>query len=220
MSAGGRAHTGRLARTRCRVATVAFPVGLLALLAAGFALAPTATRRADGSAANSQLLPPAASKPAGSLRARVQQVTRSTGGSASPPPTGRGRSRGEVGDPEGPPSPASSRGAMLAIARQFALAYMPYQIGRLPRWARAAITRTCAPRLARYLLAHPARQTPLLAAHSNDVETYRVASVNLAAGANRAAVSYVAAQDPADTGAFLLTLAKRRGRWLIAGLQT
>ena len=107
---------------------------------------------------------------------------------------------------------------MLAAARRFALAYMPYQIGRLPGWARAAIRRTCTLGFARYLLAHPARQTPPLAAHPNDVETYRVASVNLAAGANRAAVSYVSAQDPADTGAFLLILARRHGRWVIAGL--
>jgi hypothetical protein len=107
---------------------------------------------------------------------------------------------------------------MLTVPRRFALAYMPYQIGRLPHWARAAIARTCTPGFARYLLAHPARQTPLLAAHPDDVETYRVASVNLAAGANRAAVSYVSTQDPADTGAFLLTLAKRHGRWLIARL--
>jgi hypothetical protein len=33
-------------------------------------------------------------------------------------------------------------------------------------------------------------------------------------------VSYVSVQDPADTGAFLLTLAKRDGRWVIAGLDT
>ena len=109
---------------------------------------------------------------------------------------------------------------MLAVARRFALAYMPYQIGRLPRWARATIARTCTPAFARYLLAHPARQTPLLAAHPNDVETYRVASVNLVAGVNRVSVSYVSVQDPADTGAFLLTLAERHGRWLVAGLDT
>jgi hypothetical protein len=109
---------------------------------------------------------------------------------------------------------------MLAVARRFAVAYMPYQIGRLPRWARATIARTCMPAFARYLLAHPARQTPLLAVHPNDVETYRVASVNLAAGTNRVSVSFVSAQDPADTGAFLLTLTKRDGPWLVAGLDT
>jgi hypothetical protein len=109
---------------------------------------------------------------------------------------------------------------MLAVARRFALAYMPYQIGRLPHWARAAIARTCTPGFARYLLAHPARRTPLLTAHPNVVETYRVASVNLAAGTNRVSVSYVSAHDPADTGAFLLTLAKRQGGWVIAGLDT
>jgi hypothetical protein len=107
---------------------------------------------------------------------------------------------------------------MLAVARRFALAYMPYEIGRLPRWARAAIARTCTPGFARYLLAHPARQTPSLTAHPDDVETYRVASVNLAAGANRVSVSYVSVEDPADAGAFGVTLAKRRGVWLVAGL--
>jgi hypothetical protein len=107
---------------------------------------------------------------------------------------------------------------MLAVARRFALAYTPYQIGRLPHLARGAITRTCTPAFARYLLAHPARQTPLLAARPHDVETYRVVSVNLAAGVNRVSVSYVSVEDPADTGAFGVTLAKRRGRWLVAGL--
>ena len=59
-----------------------------------------------------------------------------------------------------------------------------------------------------------------MAAHPNDVETYRVASVNLAAGVDRVSVSYVSVQDHADTGAFLQTLAKRHGRWVIAGLDT
>jgi hypothetical protein len=109
---------------------------------------------------------------------------------------------------------------MLAVARRFALAYMPYQVGRLPRWARATITRACTPTFARYLLAHPARQTPPLAAHPNVVETYRVASINLTAGPSRISVSYVSVQDPADTGAFLLILARWNGRWVIAGLDT
>jgi len=33
-------------------------------------------------------------------------------------------------------------------------------------------------------------------------------------------VSYVSDQDRADTGAFLLTLAHRHGRWLVAALET
>ena len=48
---------------------------------------------------------------------------------------------------------------MLAVARSFAVAYMPYQVGRLPRWARTAIERTCTPAFARYLLAQPAQLT-------------------------------------------------------------
>ena len=109
---------------------------------------------------------------------------------------------------------------MLTVAARFAAAYMPYQIGRLPSWARAAIKRTCTPAFAHYLLSRPAEEAPLLSAHPADAETYRVASVNLAAGSNRASVSYVSDQDRADTGAFLLTLAHRHGRWLVAALET
>ena len=109
---------------------------------------------------------------------------------------------------------------MLAVARRFAAAYMPYQIGRLPDWARAAIEHTCTPAFAHYLLSQPTEQSPLLSAHPTAAETYRVASVNLAAGSNRVSVSYVSQQDRADTGAFLLTLAQRHGRWLVAGLET
>ena len=109
---------------------------------------------------------------------------------------------------------------MLAVAARFAAAYMPYQVGRLPGWARAAIERTCTPAFAHYLLSRPAEQSPLLSAHPTDAETYRVASVNLAAGSNRVSVSYVSEQDRADTGAFLLTLAHRHGRWLVAALET
>ena len=109
---------------------------------------------------------------------------------------------------------------MLAVARRFAAAYMPYQVGRLPGWARAAINRTCTPAFAHYLLARPAEPSPLLSAHPTDAETYRVASVNLATGTDRVSISYVSQQDRADTGAFLLTLTKRQGRWLVAGLET
>ena len=38
---------------------------------------------------------------------------------------------------------------MLAVAARFATAYMPYQVGRLTGWARAAIERTCTPAFAR-----------------------------------------------------------------------
>jgi len=109
---------------------------------------------------------------------------------------------------------------MLAVAARFAAAYMPYQIGLLPGWARMAIKRTCTPAFAHHLLSRPAQQSPLLTLHPSDVETYRVASVNLAAGSNRVSVSYVSEQDRADTGAFLLTLAHRHGHWLVAALGT
>ena len=65
-------------------------------------------------------------------------------------------------------------GEMLAVARAFAVAYMPYQVGRLPGWVRAAIRRTCSRGFADYLLSRPAEQSPLLSAHPNDAETYRV----------------------------------------------
>ena len=109
---------------------------------------------------------------------------------------------------------------MLAVAKRFATAYMPYQVGRLPGWARAAIKRTCTPAFAHYLLSRPAEPSLLLSAHPTDAETYRVASVNLAAGSNRVSVSYFSQQDRADTGAFLLTLARHHGRWLVAALET
>jgi hypothetical protein len=70
---------------------------------------------------------------------------------------------------------------MLAVAHRFAVAYMPYQVGRLPGWARTAFARTCKPGFARYLLAQPARPTALQVAHPNAAETYRVTSVEPAA---------------------------------------
>jgi len=108
---------------------------------------------------------------------------------------------------------------MLAVARSFAVAYMPYQVGRLPRWARTAIERTCTAAFARYLLAEPAQLTPLQAAHPKDIETYRVASVQLAGDPDTVAVSYVSQQASADTGEFLLRLAKEHGHWRVAELE-
>ena len=97
---------------------------------------------------------------------------------------------------------------------------MPYQVGRLPGWVRAAIKRTCSREFADYLLSRPAERSPLLSAHPTDAESYRVTSVNLAAGTDRVSVSWVSEQDRADTGAFLLTLTRRYGRWLVDGLET
>lgn len=108
---------------------------------------------------------------------------------------------------------------MLAVARRFAVAYMPYQVGRLPRWARIAIGRTCTAAFARYLLAQPARPTPLHAANPKAIETYRVASVQPAGTRDTVAVSYLSEQDSADTGEFLVRLVKENGSWLVASLE-
>ena len=108
---------------------------------------------------------------------------------------------------------------MLAVARRFAVAYMPYQVGRLPGWVRTAFARTCTPAFARYLLGQPARPTALQAAHPEAVETYRVAGVELAGTPDAIVVSYVSEQDSADTGALLLRLVREHGRWLVASLE-
>ena len=108
---------------------------------------------------------------------------------------------------------------MLAVARRFAVAYMPYQVGRLPSWVRTAIEGTCTPGFARYLLAEPAQPTALLAAHPKAIETYRVASVEPAGAPDAVAVSYVSEQDSADTGELLLRLIEEHRRWLVAALE-
>ena len=108
---------------------------------------------------------------------------------------------------------------MLAVADRFAVAYMPYQAGQLPRWVRLAIDQTCTRAFARYLLAQPAQLTPPQAAHPNVIETYKVASVELAGDAHTVAVGYVSEQDSADTGEFLLRLVEEHGRWLVARLE-
>ena len=89
---------------------------------------------------------------------------------------------------------------MLVVARRFAVAYMPYQVGRLPRWARTAIERTYTPAFARYLLAQPAQLTALQAKHPKTIETYRVASVEPAGAPERSATSQSrAAPTPASS---------------------
>ena len=108
---------------------------------------------------------------------------------------------------------------MLAAARSFAVAYMPYQVGRLSGWARTAIKATCTPAFSRYLLAQPAQLTPRRAAHPKTIETYRVASVEPASTPDTMAVNYVSEQDRADTGEFVLGLVKQHGQWLVARLQ-
>ena len=61
--------------------------------------------------------------------------------------------------------------------------------------------------------------TPLQAAHPNDIETYRVASVEPAGAQDTVAISYVSEQDTADTGEFLLRLVREHGHWLVARLE-
>lgn len=108
---------------------------------------------------------------------------------------------------------------MLAVARRFAVAYMAYQVGRLPGWARRAIERTCTPAFAHYLLAQPPRPTALHAAHPKTTETYRVAGLEPAAATDTVVVSYASEQDSADGGELLLRLVREHGRWLVASLE-
>ena len=95
-----------------------------------------------------------------------------------------GRAGERVGDPERPPSPHSSSGEMLAVARAFAVAYMPYQVGRLA-WlgARDDQAHVQAPG-SRTTCFRPAGRADRRrrSAHPKDAETYRVVSVDLAAG--------------------------------------
>ena len=204
---------------------VAVPVLLAGVLVAGFALAPAPAGRSGGRrTASDGLLPPArvpSPRPPMPAAKTTQTSAHSVTARPGQPVSVRGaHAGGGVGDPEGPPSPRSSSGEMLAVARAFAVAYMPYQVGRLPGWVLAAIRRTCSREFADFLLSRPAEPSPLLSAHPTDAETYGVVSVNLAAGADRVSVSYVSEQDRADTGAFLLTFTRRHGRWFVDGLET
>jgi hypothetical protein len=210
---------------------IALPLALLGVLVVGFALAPRwAGTHSKRAAEAGRLLPPspttatqAPARPAPpgetgqshvAARAGHGQRARKRSRAARRPPV-----RGPVSERPPAPAPHSAEGMMLAVARRFAIAYMPYQVGRLPRWARTAIERTCTPAFARYLFAQPAQPTPLQAAHPKAIETYRVASVEPAGAPDKVAVSYVSAQDSADTGEFLLSLVEEHGRWLVAALE-
>jgi len=225
MTARARRAPDRARARARRWVLLAVPLLLVGLLVAGFALAPTpAGRRASRRTASDGILPPARA-PGPRQPAAVAQTTHTTAPGVTARPERRVSTRsahaGEgVGDPERPPSPRSSSGEMLAVARAFAVAYMPYQVGRLSGWVRAAIKRTCSREFADFLLSRPAKPSPLLSAHPKDAETYRVVSVNLATGTDRVSVSWASEQDQADTGAFLLTLTRRYGRWLVDGLET
>ena len=206
------------------------PLALLGALVAGFALAPRPVGTHSNRPRSIGLLPPspttatdAPARPAPPLqtgrshvsaRASGAQRERERSRTAHRPPV-----RGPVSERPPAPAPGSAEGMMLAVARRFAVAYMPYQVGRLPRWARTAFARTCTPGFARYLLAQPARPTALQAAHPKAIETYRVAGVEPAGAPDTVAVSYVSEQDRADTGELLLRLVREHGRWLVASLE-
>jgi hypothetical protein len=212
----------RLPSRARRCLMIGLPLALLGVLVVGFALAPTGAGTHSMRAASTGLLPPSpttanqAPAPPAPVAARAGpgQRARTRSRAAHRPPV-----RGSVS--ERPPAPArhSAEGMMLAAARRFAIAYMPYQVGRLPRWARTAIERTCTPGFARYLLAQPAQPTALQAAHPNAIESYRLASVEPAGARDTVAVSYVSEQDSVDTGEFLLRLVAEHGRWLVASLE-
>jgi hypothetical protein len=223
---------GRLPFWARRGLMIAFPLLLLGVLIAAFALALTEagdhSKQAD---AAGRLLPPspttatqANARPArpatktgessAAARAGQRGHARKRSGAARRPPV-----RGPVGEQPPAPPRRSTEGMMLAVARRFAVAYMRYQVGRLPHWARTAIERRCTPAFARYLLALPAQLTPVQWAHPKDIETYRVASVEPAGAPDTVAVSYASRQASADTGEFLLRLVSEHGHWLVARLE-
>ena len=222
---------GRLPIWARRGLMIVFPLLLLGVLVAGFALAPTEARDHSKQAGAAERLLPPSPTTATRARARPALPAAKTGESSAAAPAGRSPRRrrrpgaahrppvrGPVSEQPLPPSPRSAEGVMLAVARSFAVAYMPYQVGRLPRWVRTAIERTCTPAFARYLLAQPAQLIPLQATHPKDIETYRVASVEPAGTPDTVAVSYASQQDSADTGEFLLRLVSEHGHWLVARL--
>ena len=206
------------------------PLALLGALVAGFALAPRPVGTHSARPRSIGLLPPspttatdAPARPAPPLQTGRSHASAGASGAQRERERSRTAHRPPVGGPisERPPAPApgSAEGTMLAVARRFAVAYMPYQVGRLPGWARTAFARTCTRGFARYLLAQPARPTALEAADPKAIETYRVAGVEPAGAPDMVAVSYVSEQDRADTGELLLRLVREHGRWLVASLE-
>ena len=204
------------------------PLALLGALVAGFALAPRPAGTHSTRSRSIGLLPPspttatdAPTRPAPPLQTGRSHVSaRASGAQREPSRTARRPPvRGPVSERPPAPAPGSAEGMMLAVARRFAIAYMPYQVGRLPGWARTAFALTCTPGFARYLLAQPARATALQAAHPKAIETYRVAGVEPAGAPDTVVVSYISEQDSADTGELLLRLIREHGRWLVASLE-
>jgi hypothetical protein len=189
---------------------IVLPLLLFGVLVAAFALAP-ANGGLPGrrSTTGDHLLPPVPTNPP--ARTALGQPSSL---SAAPTPA---TTQGLVVDPDRPLARASPRRGMLATARSFANGYVLYEIGRLPRWVRRTIVQTCTPTFARYLLARPALLAGLYAAHPRDVEVDRVVSASFAGG-RTVEVSYVAEQNSADSGAFLVKLTRAGGRWLVASV--
>jgi hypothetical protein len=203
------------------------PLALLGALVAGFALAPRAGGVHSDRPRSLGLVPPSrttatrspARPPPPLQTGRSHVSARASGAQREPSRPAHPRPvRGPVSERPTAPASDGAEGMMLAVGRRFAVAYMPYQVGRLPGWARTAFARTCTPGFARYLLAQPARPTALQVAHPN-VETYRVAGVQPAGAPDTVAVSYVSEQDSADTGELVLRLVREHGRWLVASLE-
>jgi len=189
---------------------IGLPLLLSGALVAAFALAPSGGGLpAVRSTAPAHLLPPAATN----APTPATPVPPSSATYATPP----SRNSGLVVEPDRPLPVISPLRGMLAAARSFADAYVLYEIGRLPRLVRRAIVETCTPAFARYLLAQPAHLPGVYAAHPRDVEIDRVVSVSFVGGVS-VEVSYVAEQNRADTGAFLVKLTRAGGRWLVASV--
>ena len=191
-----------------RGVVIVFPLLLFGALVAGFALAPVdggiSARRPPVA---DHLFPPAVESPAAASGASH------LGTFPTPPP----RHARLVLNPDRPVPPSSPLRRMLATARSFANVYVLYEIGRLPGWVRHTILATCTSAFARYLFLQPAHLAGVYASHPLDVEFDRVVSVSFA-GEESVEVSYVAEQNIADTGAFLVKLARRGGRWLVASV--
>ena len=206
------------------------PLALVGALVAGFALAPRPVGIHSDRPRSVGLLPPspttatdAPARPAPAPQIGSSHApARPSGGQGERERSRTGHrppARGPVSERPPAPAPGSAEGMKLAVARRFAVAYMPYQVGRLPGWTRTAFARTCTPGFARYLLAQPARATALQAAHPKAIETYRVAGVEPAGAPDTVVVSYISEQDSADTGELLLRLIREHGRWLVASLE-
>ena len=141
------------------------PLALLGALVAGFALAPRPAGTHSNRSRSIGLLPPspttatdAPARPAPPLQTGRSHVSARASGAQRERERSRTAHRPPVRGPvsERPPAPASgsAEGMMLAVARRFAVAYMPYQVGRLPglgadrvraRHARPGSRATCSP---------------------------------------------------------------------------